>query len=148
MTKWVQARSALFGIQWYAMPDGRLDRTIGPSLPDALAWCRDLGFAGFRIEVPPELTVAQYAQLLADHNRSAAPGYLPVGLDDQGRGIDGVLDRGREHRRLRPVVPERTPIRAMRSASENRRCGRHRYQPWPQLRNAQDYDGRGPQRPW
>jgi inosose dehydratase len=95
MTSWVRQRSALFGIQWYSTPDGWLDRTQGPSLIDALAQCRDLGFAGFRIEVPPEYTVAQYARLLADHGLSPAPGYLPVQLDDQGRCIDGVLDRAR-----------------------------------------------------
>jgi inosose dehydratase len=95
MTQWVRERSALFGIQWYATPDGWLDRTQGPALVDALGQCRDLGFRGFRIEVPPEYTVAQYAQLLTDHDLSPAPGYLPVQLDDDGCSSNEMIERAR-----------------------------------------------------
>jgi inosose dehydratase len=96
MANWVQERSALFGIQWYATADGWLDRTQGPSLPDALAVCRGLGFRGFRIEVPPELTVAEYAAMLADHDLSPAPGYLSVAVDDDGRCDAASFERARQ----------------------------------------------------
>jgi inosose dehydratase len=95
MSDWVHERSALFGIQWYATPDGWLDRTQGPPLAQQLETCRAHGFRGFRIDVPEDTPVRDYVTLLSDHGLAPAPAYLPVPLDDDGRCADGVLDRAR-----------------------------------------------------
>jgi inosose dehydratase len=95
MPSWLRDRSALVGIQWYATADGWLDRAQGPSLNEKLKRCSDLGFAGIRIEVPPDLSARQYAARLAEYNLAPAPGYQSIALNDDGRMNDSVLDEAR-----------------------------------------------------
>ena len=93
---WVQARSALFGIQWYATSDGWLDRTKGPALASQLSQARDLGYAAVRIDVPEDLTVGQYVDLLAEYGLAPAPAYLGVQLEDDGRATPESSERARQ----------------------------------------------------
>lgn len=101
---WVQARSALFGIQWYATSDGWLDRTQGPALASQLSRARDLGFAGVRIDVPEDLTVGQYVDLLAEYDLAPAPAYFGVQLEDDGRADPESSERARRAAALHAQV--------------------------------------------
>ncbi|MGW3432610.1 sugar phosphate isomerase/epimerase family protein [Streptomyces melanosporofaciens] len=77
-----QDRLAINPLQWVASADGWIDPTLAPSLDRQLEVIRDAGITALHSAVPGEMTPEAYADRLADHGISPAPGYLAVRLTE------------------------------------------------------------------
>lgn len=67
----------------------RLDRTV---LDEAMTALARVGYTHITIELPPELTAADYGVLLTDHGLNAAPGYFSAAFHDRSHHAQAIED--------------------------------------------------------
>lgn len=75
-------RFAINPLQWLATPDGWLDFTAGPPLPQLLDEIREAGFDAISVAPPADGDVAEYAATLDAAGIAPAPGYLSGQMQD------------------------------------------------------------------
>lgn len=81
-------RTAINPLPWILGDGGyRLDRAV---LEEAMTAVAEVGFTHLTIELPPELTPADYGALLTDHGLAAAPGYFSAPFQDSDRHGEAV----------------------------------------------------------
>jgi inosose dehydratase len=94
-------RIALNPIQWLATEDGWLDFARRPEPRQLLAQIKAAGFEGVFAEVPTGWSVEQYRTALDEVGLAPAPGYLGLGLAEDGVDQRELLERAagaaREH---------------------------------------------------
>jgi inosose dehydratase len=84
---------AINPLQWVATADGWIDPTLAPPLPERLKVIQEAGIRGLHADVPADLTVGEYRQLLSDHGISPAPGYVSGPLPENEQSLRALLDR-------------------------------------------------------
>ncbi|MDT0321945.1 sugar phosphate isomerase/epimerase family protein [Streptomyces millisiae] len=81
-------RTAINPLPWILGDGGyRLDRAV---LDEAMAALAEVGFTHLTIELPPEMSPAEYGALLADHALAPAPGYFSAPFHERARHDDAV----------------------------------------------------------
>ncbi|WP_371579560.1 sugar phosphate isomerase/epimerase family protein [Streptomyces sp. NBC_01314] len=81
-------RTAINPLPWILSDGGyRLDRAV---LDEAMTALSAIGFTHFTIELPPEMSPADYGTLLADHSLAAAPGYFCAPFHERERHHEAV----------------------------------------------------------
>lgn len=76
-----EPRVAIYPLQWFAQPDGRLDFSKGPATRDLARQVRTAGFTAMHAFPPDTQDMAEYAEQLRAEQVRPAPGYLSVPLD-------------------------------------------------------------------
>lgn len=91
-------RTAINPLPWILSGSGyRLDRGV---LDEAMTALARVGFTHITIELPQELTAADYAALLATHDLRAAPGYFSAPFHDRSRhaeAMEAIRRHGENH---------------------------------------------------
>jgi len=94
-------RTAINPLPWILGESGyRLDRTV---LAEAMTTLSDVGFTHLTIELPPEMTPAEYGALLAEHAFVPAPGYFSAPFHDRdrhGEAVEAIKRHARAHLEL------------------------------------------------
>lgn len=86
---------SLAPIHWWATEDGWLDRTLGPDRPELFRLVRDAGFPAVKAEIPQDMSVASFKQLLDDAGLAPAPDYFVIRLPEQGT-LEATLEQMRQ----------------------------------------------------
>ncbi|MFI6698945.1 sugar phosphate isomerase/epimerase family protein [Streptomyces sp. NPDC050509] len=81
-------RTAINPLPWILGDGGyRLDRAV---LDEAMTALSAIGYTHFTIELPPEMSPAEYGTLLAGHSLAAAPGYFCAPFHERDRHREAV----------------------------------------------------------
>ncbi|WP_219530558.1 sugar phosphate isomerase/epimerase family protein [Nonomuraea guangzhouensis] len=90
MSTTLKHRTAINPLPWILGDGGyRFDRSI---LQEAMTALSQVGFTHLTIELPPDMTPAEYGALLSEHSLAAAPGYFSAPFHDRQRHAQAVED--------------------------------------------------------
>lgn len=121
---------AINPLPWILTPSG-YDLSV-PVLTTAMTELGRAGFHHLTVEIPAELSVAQYQDLLERHGFHPAPGYFSGAFEDRGRHsqlIDGIRRHAAAHLELgldrafiaHDLTPERIAVPAVGSGADSDR---------------------------
>jgi inosose dehydratase len=86
---------AINPLPWFLSTDGEWQLST-ETIEAAAEWVTKGGFGAISIDIPAEMPVAEYANLLADLGLGSAPGYLGADFHDTA-ALPDLLERTRQH---------------------------------------------------
>lgn len=92
------AQVALNPLQWFATPDGWLDWSLSPALPDLYSEVRRAGFDAVATKMPAGMSVAEYHGIAQDAGLDLAPGTAAIAVGDGDVDVAQTIDA------LRPTL--------------------------------------------